>query len=197
MSTRSNIAMENPDKTISAIYCHWDGYLKHNGEILQKYYQTPWNVKTLISLGNLSNLGKYLNQSPYYPIWGFSAGEDHYGAYKKAVKKYGEKKAESMRQKEYDYCNAYFRDRLNTWDIQAKKMVVGMYENGEEDEDSVPTKPQITCFKNKNDYRDHYGMCIEYLYLYGLDHKWYVKKYDHKDFELLSKALKNLKDYDE
>ena len=31
MATRSTIAMEQPDGRVMQIYCHWDGYLGHNG----------------------------------------------------------------------------------------------------------------------------------------------------------------------
>ena len=37
MGTRSMIAIQNPyNKQIKAVYCHWDGYLEHNGSLLQK-----------------------------------------------------------------------------------------------------------------------------------------------------------------
>ena len=57
MSTRSTIAIRHEDGTVKKIYCHWDGYLEHNGAILQKYYSTADKVENLLALGNLSNLG--------------------------------------------------------------------------------------------------------------------------------------------
>jgi hypothetical protein len=52
------IAMENPDGTVTAVYCHNDGYLEHNGRILHNHYSDPEKVKDLISLGGLSSLGE-------------------------------------------------------------------------------------------------------------------------------------------
>jgi len=37
MATRSNIAIENQDGTVSAIYCHFDGYIDGVGEILYEH----------------------------------------------------------------------------------------------------------------------------------------------------------------
>ena len=57
MGTRSMIAIQNPhNKTVRAVYCHWDGYLEHNGAILQKHYSASPKVNNLIALGDLSSL---------------------------------------------------------------------------------------------------------------------------------------------
>jgi hypothetical protein len=51
------IAIQNPyNKTVRAVYCHWDGYLKHNGAILQKHYSQSPKVNNLIALGDISSL---------------------------------------------------------------------------------------------------------------------------------------------
>lgn len=57
MATRSTIALEYADGTIDQIYCHWDGYISHNGEILQAHYTDPFKVKQMMDLGDLSTLG--------------------------------------------------------------------------------------------------------------------------------------------
>jgi hypothetical protein len=57
MGTRSTIAIQKLDGSVEQIYCHWDGYLEHNGSILKTYYKTPAEVKRLISYGDLSSLG--------------------------------------------------------------------------------------------------------------------------------------------
>lgn len=57
MATRSTIGIKRSDRTVTKIYCHWDGYLEHNGAILQKYYNTADKVEELLKLGNLSCLG--------------------------------------------------------------------------------------------------------------------------------------------
>ena len=60
MGTRSTIAIQNADGTVTGIYCHWDGYLEHNGDILQKFYTTEEKVRALIALGDLSSLGEQI-----------------------------------------------------------------------------------------------------------------------------------------
>ena len=57
MGTRSTIAIQKLDGSVEQIYCHWDGYLEHNGTILKTEYKTPELVKQLIRLGDLSSLG--------------------------------------------------------------------------------------------------------------------------------------------
>lgn len=56
MGTRSTIALEFADGTIEQVYCHWDGYLSHNGKILQAHYMDPFKVKALVALGGFSSL---------------------------------------------------------------------------------------------------------------------------------------------
>ena len=56
MGTRSNIAAQMTDGTSKVIYCHWDGYIAHNGQILNKHYNTQEKVEALIALGNISSL---------------------------------------------------------------------------------------------------------------------------------------------
>lgn len=61
MATRSNIAIVNQDKSISSIYCHWDGYPEYVGKMLLNHYTTVDIVTELLNLGNLSNLDKNVN----------------------------------------------------------------------------------------------------------------------------------------
>ena len=56
MGTRSTIALEFADGTVQQVYCHWDGYLEHNGKILQEHYSDPFKLRELIDLGDLSSL---------------------------------------------------------------------------------------------------------------------------------------------
>jgi len=63
MGTRSTIAIRNTDGTFEAIYCHWDGYLSHNGRILEENYTTEEKVRELIALGDISSQGKKLAPS--------------------------------------------------------------------------------------------------------------------------------------
>ena len=56
MATRSTIALEFADGTVQQVYCHWDGYLEHNGKILFENYSNPFILRDLIDLGALSSL---------------------------------------------------------------------------------------------------------------------------------------------
>lgn len=62
MGTRSTIAIQNEDGTVTGIYCHWDGYTSHNGQILQENYTTEAAVRELIALGDLSSLGANIGE---------------------------------------------------------------------------------------------------------------------------------------
>jgi len=56
MATRSNIAYKTPEGKIRSIYCHWDGYPAHNGEMLVRYYTEARKIAQLVELGSLSSL---------------------------------------------------------------------------------------------------------------------------------------------
>lgn len=56
MGTRSRIGNENSDGSVTAIYCHWDGYVEYNGKVLSEHYRTPAKIASLLDLGSLSSL---------------------------------------------------------------------------------------------------------------------------------------------
>jgi hypothetical protein len=56
MGTRSRIGIEMPDHTVVSVYCHWDGYVEHNGRILVQHYQNREDVQELIDGGSMSCL---------------------------------------------------------------------------------------------------------------------------------------------
>lgn len=58
MATRSRIAIENENGTVSSVYSHWDGYPSHNGHILMEHYKDRDKVQKLIDLGSLSSLAE-------------------------------------------------------------------------------------------------------------------------------------------
>ena len=62
MGTRSAIAMKTEDG-IRSIYCHWDGYVDHNGRILKEFYSTDEKVKALLDLGDLSSLRQEIGEA--------------------------------------------------------------------------------------------------------------------------------------
>ncbi len=56
MATRSAIGIIG-NESVRGIYCHWDGYIEHNGQILNRFYPTANLVNALIDQGDLSSLG--------------------------------------------------------------------------------------------------------------------------------------------
>lgn len=60
MATRSNIGIVNTDKSITSIYCHWDGYPEYVGKILLNHYTNPSVINELMNLGDLSSLNENL-----------------------------------------------------------------------------------------------------------------------------------------
>jgi hypothetical protein len=68
MATRSTIALEFADGTVQQVYCHWDGYLDHNGRILQAHYMDPFKVRDLIDLGSISSLGAEIGQKHDFDV---------------------------------------------------------------------------------------------------------------------------------
>jgi len=97
MGTRSSIAMKTEDG-IRAIYCHWDGYVDHNGRILKEFHSTDDKVKALLDLGDLSSLRQEIGEAHDFD------------------RHYAEPNLEGM----FDnWCLAYGRDRGET-DVEAK-----------------------------------------------------------------------------
>lgn len=73
MATRSTIALEFADGTVQQVYCHWDGYLDHNGAILRDHYSDPFKLRDLINLGDISSLGT--NVGSKHPFSPFTDGD--------------------------------------------------------------------------------------------------------------------------
>ena len=94
MGTRSTIALEFADGTVEQVYCHWDGYLDHNGAILKEHYSDPYKLRELIDLGDLSSLRP--NIGTKHAFSQFSLPADQVEAYKKQTE---------------DWCTFYTRDR--------------------------------------------------------------------------------------
>ena len=56
MATRSNIGIRTENGTILSAYCHWDGYLAHNGFVLFDRYVDEDDILDLVALGSFSSL---------------------------------------------------------------------------------------------------------------------------------------------
>jgi len=58
MATRSLIGMNLDNGITKIIYCHWDGYPEHNGQLLVNNYTSPSAIVELMELGDLSSLAE-------------------------------------------------------------------------------------------------------------------------------------------
>ena len=85
---------------IQQVYCHWDGYIDHNGKILFEHYQDPLKLRELINLGDLSSLAPRIGEKHEFDC----------------PYKYGTPEHKSWR----EVCTFYGRDRGDD-DVSAKK----------------------------------------------------------------------------
>ena len=127
MATRSTIAVVNPDNTVDQIYCHWDGYLSHNGRILKESYTTLNAVKELISHGDLSSLAPKVNPTGEHSFTKPEKGVCVYygrdrGEKNTKPRTYSDLKVflRNMQCEEYDYV---FKD--NEWFLVSNDSLVG------------------------------------------------------------------------
>jgi hypothetical protein len=92
------IAIENPHSlAVKSVYCHWDGYLEHNGSILNTHYSNSPKVNNLIALGDLSSLRPEIGEKHLFSS--IELPKDQREAHEEAVK---------------DMCTFYTRDRGET-----------------------------------------------------------------------------------
>jgi hypothetical protein len=66
MATRSLIAIEKEHDLYDATYCHFDGYVDHNGKILKENYLSEQIVSELILNGEMSSLGESIDKCVFY-----------------------------------------------------------------------------------------------------------------------------------
>ena len=62
MSTHSIIGIKIPHGSFLTIYCHNEGGLEHNGEILSKHYNDVDKITALIHGGDISILGSEIGE---------------------------------------------------------------------------------------------------------------------------------------
>ena len=58
MGTPSMIGILNEDGSVTATYCHYDGYLAHNGRVLVEHYNTPERARAVSIAGYFSSLSE-------------------------------------------------------------------------------------------------------------------------------------------
>ena len=94
MGTRSRIGVMHGD-VCKSVYCHWDGYLEHNGDILETHYDSA-KANNLVALGDLSSLAPYIGVEHPFGYHGTDMSADEYNT------------------KFKDMCTFYGRDRGET-----------------------------------------------------------------------------------
>ena len=108
MATRSTIALEFADGTIGQVYCHWDGYLAHNGKILFENYSNPFILRDLIDLGSLSSLRPTIGTKHPFSMFEANMTQDEYAnLYRDMCTFYerdrGERSADATYFKDYEH----------------------------------------------------------------------------------------------
>ena len=63
MATRSYIGIRTENGTIIAAYCHCDGYLTYNGQMLVDHYQNVEDILDLVALGSFSSLRETVEET--------------------------------------------------------------------------------------------------------------------------------------
>ena len=115
MGTRSRIGVMHGDK-VKSVYCHWDGYLAHNGAILQEHYDSA-RANNLVALGDMSSLGRVIGEAhPFSP----HTSELDKLAYEAAL--------------EAGHCTFYTRDRGETLRVNKFKDYADYIENHQYEE---------------------------------------------------------------
>ena len=96
MGTRSTIALEFADGTVEQVYCHWDGYLEHNGQILLKHYSNPFILRDLIDLGDISSLKSTIGTKHAFSHFDTEMKQEDYNAlYRDMTTFYGRDRGET------------------------------------------------------------------------------------------------------
>ena len=116
MSTRSNIAVEHCNGTVSDIYCHSAGYLSVVGYTLFKYWQSTSKLRSLKALGDISSLGDNLEDTQaYHRDRGdeFSPARTH-----ATVQDYINKSEGSLYRSDWGYEYLYLFSRKEGWMVK-------------------------------------------------------------------------------
>lgn len=58
MATRSTIAVKLANGQVQEVYAHWDGYIDHNGRLLQTHYNTQERAEAVTAQGGISSLAE-------------------------------------------------------------------------------------------------------------------------------------------
>jgi len=100
MGTHSRIGVMHGDK-VKSVYCHYDGYLEHNGQVLEQYYDSA-KANNLVALGDMSTLRPQIGEKHAFSQ--FDLPPEEVEAYKELTR---------------DWCTFYGRDRgeVSVWKV--------------------------------------------------------------------------------
>lgn len=127
MGTRSRIGVMHGEK-LKSVYCHWDGYLQHNGLILQNHYDSA-KANHLVSLGYISSLREEIGVEHPFSMFDVTPNlsqAEYYEKYDKMTTFYGRDRKETgtdftvdqtfeeFLSKDYD-CEYYYIMRDGVW----------------------------------------------------------------------------------
>ena len=138
MGTRSRIGVMHGDK-LKSVYCHWDGYLAHNGQLLQNHYDSA-KANHLVSLGSISSLKAEIGEKHPFSMFDVTPNltqDEYYEKYGKMTTFYGRDRKETgtdftvdqtfeeFLSKDYD-CEYYYIMRDGVWYVGVDYDVDGM-----------------------------------------------------------------------
>ena len=104
MATKSYIGIENTkNRTVRAIYCHWDGYPEYVGAMLHLHYQDADKINALLNGGDISILGKSIEKSDEHS---FETPVDGYTVF--YYRDGGQIKRNTMLENEHEYRMEWF-----------------------------------------------------------------------------------------
>jgi hypothetical protein len=112
MGTRSRIGVMHGNK-VKSIYCHWDGYLSHNGRILQDSYDSA-RANNLVALGDLSSLRPNIGEKHAFSPFDIDMSREEYDSqYGDMCLFYGRDRGEKDTEHKVDHTFAEFLERVD------------------------------------------------------------------------------------
>ncbi len=107
MGTRSGIGIVDRDIhgkviRVRGVYCHWDGYLEHNGVILAGSYTNADKINALVELGDLSCLRNEVGEKHDFNDLGMDAPQRVHGW----TTAYHRDRGEALRQRVFEGADA-------------------------------------------------------------------------------------------
>jgi hypothetical protein len=112
MGTRSRIGVMHGNK-VKSVYCHWDGYLSHNGAILQEHYDSA-RANNLVALGDLSSLRPNIGEKHAFSPFDIDMSREEYDSqYGDMCLFYGRDRGEKDTEHKVDHTFAEFLERVD------------------------------------------------------------------------------------